>query len=139
MVVTKKQNHRNIRNYLIVGLIIFYHAIVITSLQLHFSATRIRLNGSKSLLTMASTEPRRGPGREISPTKREYRSVSPIPCSGVYTTPDGSRRVSCAFLGLPKMKVESLDNGEGMLVSDIIPVPLREDLPLALAAAGIVT
>jgi uncharacterized MAPEG superfamily protein len=87
-------------------------------------------------MTMAASAPKRGGRNELSKPKNDYRSLSGIPTTGTYTTPNGKSYTS-AFLGLQKMETEKqMKNGnEEIILFNVVPVPLREDLEAGILAA----
>jgi hypothetical protein len=87
-------------------------------------------------MTMAASASKRGGRNELSKPKSDYRSLSGIPSTGTYTTPNGKSYTS-VFLGLQKMETEKqMRNGnEEVILFNVVPVPLREDLEAGMLAA----
>ena len=74
-----------------------------------------------------------------SSTSNKFRALKPIPGCGGYFIADAddtNARISSVFLAPTKMEVEQLDNEDDMILLNVLPVPVRSDVELALRAAG---
>jgi hypothetical protein len=67
--------------------------------------------------------------------KRDFKTLQPIPCTGVFTLPDGARSAS-VFLAPRKMQVEQYDDSGTVLVNDVLPILIKTDIESAMIAAG---
>ena len=74
-----------------------------------------------------------------SSTKFQFRALKPIPgCGGYFISDmdDTNSRISSVFLAPTKMEVEQLENEDDMILLNVLPVPVRSDVELALRSAG---
>ena len=73
-------------------------------------------------------------------TKFQFRALKPIPgCDGYFIADvdDPNSRVNSVYLAPTKLEVEEMENNaDDRILLNVLPVPVRSDVELALRAAG---